>query len=120
MTNTGLKTPHIELMEIGPSADLVVRRTKFASADLMKTACRVPVDAAVYLFTIMKENDYYDNVFFVFLQPKKTKNISHDPFGSKLGRIHMPRQDYQKLQVKRGRALRPEKDGKAKKKTKSA
>ena len=36
MTKSGIKTPHIELEEIGPSADLVIRRTKFASADLFK------------------------------------------------------------------------------------
>lgn len=45
-------------------------------------------------------------------QPKKVKNMSKDVFGSKLGRIHMPRQDYRKLQVKRGRALRTEKSPK--------
>ena len=48
------------------------------------------------------------------LQPKKVKNISRDVFGSKMGRIHMPRQDFKKLQVKRGRALRPEKKAKGK------
>jgi len=83
---SGTKTPRVELLEIGPSADLVLRRTKLASADLFKTACRVPVQA----------------------KPKKTKNISKNALGTKLGRIHMPRQDFKKLQVKRGRALRPE------------
>ncbi|KZS14861.1 ribosome production factor 2 homolog [Daphnia magna] len=87
MTKSGTKTPHIELEEIGPSADLVIRRTKLASADLFKRACRTPSAA----------------------KPKKVKNMSKDVFGSKLGRIHMPRQDYRKLQVKRGRALRTEK-----------
>jgi len=81
------------LEEIGPSADLVIRRTKLASADLFKTACKTAVQA----------------------KPKKVKNISKDVFGSKLGRIHMPRQDFSKLQVKRGRALRPEKRLKGKK-----
>ncbi|EFX66779.1 ribosome production factor 2 homolog [Daphnia pulex] len=90
MTKSGTKTPHIELEEIGPSADLVIRRTKLASADLFKRACRTPSAA----------------------KPKKVKNMSKDVFGSKLGRIHMPRQDYRKLQVKRGRALRTEKSPK--------
>ena len=43
--------------------------------------------------------------------------MSKDVFGTKLGRIHMPRQDYKKLQVKRGRALRPEKTSKSSKKS---
>jgi len=90
MKESGCKTPRVELEEIGPSANLVMRRTKLASADLFKTACRTPTQA----------------------KPKKVKNISKDVFGSKLGRIHMPRQDFKKLNVKRGRALRKEKPAK--------
>jgi len=90
MKKSGSKTPHIELEEIGPSADLVIRRTNLASADLFKTACRYPAQA----------------------KPKKVKNVTKDVFGSKLGRIHMPRQDFKKLNVKRGRALKKEKPAK--------
>lgn len=95
MKKSGTKTPHIELEEIGPAADLVIRRTRLASSDLFKTACRTPAAA----------------------KPKKVKNMSKDVFGTRMGRIHMPRQDYNKLQVKRGRALRPEKKIKSNKKS---
>lgn len=47
MKKSGTKTPHIELEEIGPSADLVLRRSKLASSDLFKTACRTPAQAKV-------------------------------------------------------------------------
>lgn len=47
MKKSGTRTPHIELEEIGPAADLVIRRTRLASSDLFKTACRTPAAAKV-------------------------------------------------------------------------
>lgn len=40
------------------------------------------------------------------LQPRKIKNISHDAFGSKLGRIHMTKQDLSKLQTRKMKGLK--------------
>jgi hypothetical protein len=50
MKKSGTKTPHIELEEIGPAADLVIRITQLASSDLFKTACRTPAAAKVFFF----------------------------------------------------------------------
>lgn len=51
-------------------------------------------------------------LFFSF-QIKKTKNIAHDPFRNKTGRIHMERQDYSKLQTRKVKAFKSLKKEKA-------
>jgi len=84
MKKSGEKTPYVELEEIGPSADFVVRRTKLASADLFKAATRRPKE----------------------LKIKKVKNISKDVFGSKLGRVHMPKQNLNQLPTRNMKGLR--------------
>jgi len=84
LKKSGEKTPTVELEEMGPSADLVVRRVKLASADLFKTACKRPKE----------------------LKPKKVKNISKDPFGSTLGQVHIPRQDLTKLTTRKMKGLK--------------
>jgi len=40
------------------------------------------------------------------LQAKKVKNISKDPFGSQLGRVHMPKQDLRRLPTRNMKGLR--------------
>jgi len=47
LKKSGEKTPYAELEEIGPSADLVLRRTKLASKDLFKSSCKKPKEIKV-------------------------------------------------------------------------
>ncbi len=42
----------------------------------------------------------------LFFQPKKTKNISRDAFGTKHGRVHMQKQDITKLQTRKMKGLK--------------
>ncbi|KAJ3607113.1 hypothetical protein NHX12_026627 [Muraenolepis orangiensis] len=84
LKKSGCRTPRIELEEIGPSFDFVVRRVHLASDDLYKTAHRQPKS----------------------LKPKKKKNISHDAMGTKFGRLHMQKQDLTKLQTRKMKGLR--------------
>ncbi|KAJ8270774.1 hypothetical protein GJAV_G00119140 [Gymnothorax javanicus] len=84
LKKSGCRTPRIELEEMGPSFDFTMRRTHLASDDLYKTAHRQPKA----------------------LKPKKKKNISHDAFGTKFGRLHMQKQDLAKLQTRKMKGLR--------------
>lgn len=42
LKKSGSRTPRVEVEEMGPSLDLVMRRTHLASDDLMKAATKVP------------------------------------------------------------------------------
>lgn len=78
------KMPIATLIPTGPSMDLTPKRTKLASNDLWKLACKTPRTATI----------------------KKKKNVSQDVFGSILGRIHMGTQDYTKLVTKKMKGLK--------------
>lgn len=51
---SGTKTPRVEIVEIGPSIDLIVRRISLASDDLYKEACRQPKAAKVIDFVPLR------------------------------------------------------------------
>uniref|UniRef100_A0A7S4KWY1 Ribosome production factor 2 homolog n=1 Tax=Paramoeba aestuarina TaxID=180227 RepID=A0A7S4KWY1_9EUKA len=94
LKKSGMKVPKVDLAEIGPSFDFEIRRTKTAAPDAAKAALMQPRET----------------------NPKKVKNISTNVFGQKMGRVHMHRQDFEKLQVKKSKALkrpREESQGKA-------
>ncbi|XP_067950842.1 ribosome production factor 2 homolog [Watersipora subatra] len=84
LKKSGLRTPRVELEEIGPSFDFVIRRHKLASDHMYKDALKIPRT----------------------IKPKKKKNISHDVFGSKLGRVHMQKQDVKKMQIRKMKGLK--------------
>ncbi|KAJ1154921.1 hypothetical protein NDU88_007664 [Pleurodeles waltl] len=84
LKKSGCRTPRIELEEIGPSFDFIMRRTHLASDDLYKLAMKRPKT----------------------LKAKKKKNISRDTFGTTYGRIHMQKQDLAKLQTRKVKGLR--------------
>ena len=85
MKKSGTKLPRIELAEMGPRADLAVRRTHLASEDLFKTACK-----------------QVKNVGKV----KKVKNVTEDGLGTKHGRVHVPAQNIGTLQTRKVKAFK--------------
>lgn len=77
------RIPKVELAPMGPFLDFTLRRVQHASAALEKEAMRIPKE----------------------LKSKKVKNVSHDEFtGEAMGRIHMERQDFNKLELKKTKA----------------
>eukprot|EP00794_Sanderia_malayensis_P000160 gene160-772_t len=84
LKKSGTRVPRVEVTEIGPSFDLKVGRTRLAPDDLYREACRQPRAAKV----------------------RKIKNVDHDVFGTKTGRIHMQSQDLGKLQTRKSKALK--------------
>ncbi|TPX32678.1 hypothetical protein SmJEL517_g04183 [Synchytrium microbalum] len=82
------KLPRVELIEMGPRLDLVLRRSRWADDQKRKEAMRQPKE----------------------IKPKKVKNIEHDPIGDKFGRIHMGKQDLTKLQTRKMKGLKRSRD----------
>ena len=54
----------------------------------------------------MIKSKVFKNLSLDVFQPKKKKNISHDAFGTKFGRLHMQKQDLSKLQTRKMKGLR--------------
>lgn len=69
LKKSGTSTPRIELIEVGPSMDLVIRRHRLPYEDVKKTAMKTAQT-----------------------QPKKIKNVSRDVLQGKIGKIYMPDQ----------------------------
>ncbi|XP_032877892.1 ribosome production factor 2 homolog [Amblyraja radiata] len=84
MKKSGCRIPRIELEEMGPSFDFVLKRTHLASDDLYKKSLQQPKS----------------------LKAKKKKNLSRDVFGTSYGRIHMEKQDLAKLQTRKMKGLK--------------
>lgn len=80
--------PLVELSLMGPALDLKIGRIRFPSDDLMRQACKVPKE----------------------LTTKKVKNISHDKLGDKYGRVHVGKQEIHKIQTRKVKALKSNRD----------
>lgn len=77
--------PRVELHEeMGPACVFKVGRIQEALPDVWKHAIKVPKE----------------------MKDKKTKNVEFSAIGDKLGRVHMHRQDFEKLQTRKVRALK--------------
>ncbi|KAJ1561492.1 rRNA-binding ribosome biosynthesis protein rpf2 [Nowakowskiella sp. JEL0078] len=81
LKKSGSQLPRVELEEMGPRLDLVMRRFQFAHSDVWKEAVKT-------------------------VKPKKVKNIVHNETAQQVGRIHMQKQDLDKLQTRKMKGLK--------------
>lgn len=76
--------PRVDLELMGPSLDLEIRRIHENVSDLKKQSLRVPRG----------------------VKAVKVKNVTHNVFGERLGRMHMTKQEVDKMQVRKIKALK--------------
>ena len=79
--------PRVEMVEMGPSFDFTLGRERLPDFTLWKASMRKPTTLST---TSRSTDDKSKRV-------KKNKNISTDGLGQTVGRIHLGRQDYTKL-----------------------
>lgn len=72
---TGGKLPHVKMDEVGPRFEFVIGRNREPDRDRWKAAMRTPKAA----------------------KPRKVKNIETDALGRKRGRIHLGKQEFEKI-----------------------
>jgi len=104
MLASGVKTPRAELVPMGPHFDLVLRRSREADEDIMKAALRRPK---------ITKKDVESGL------GRKRKNLEVDEMGDLRGRVHVERQDLDKLQRKKVMALQDDDNQRVRKRVKT-
>jgi len=89
LNKSSSRIPRVELEEIGPRIDWVVRRSQLASDDLYKEACK-------QVANVRKQ--------------KKIKNMSEDVFGTKHAKIHIDAQQIKTVQTRKFKGLKETKE----------
>ncbi|XP_010488440.1 PREDICTED: ribosome production factor 2 homolog isoform X1 [Camelina sativa] len=77
LKRSGTIVPRMELVEVGPSMDLVIRRNRLPNESLMKEAMRTSKDKP----------------------KKKEKNVDQDAVRGKIGKIYMPDQKLDEMHL---------------------
>lgn len=108
LKKSGTKIPRIEVEEIGPSMDLVIRRTQLASDELFKQACKKPKELkvrfskSIILCTVVLRTLIQEFIY----QTKTKKNITRDGLANTLGRVHVGKQMLNTIQTRKMKGLK--------------
>ena len=103
------KLPRVEVKEMGPRLDLILRRTRWADDQRRKLALRQPAELKVRgdsdkSFPSPSRVEY--SQCQLCSQVTKVKNVERNPIGDKFGRIHLGKQDLSKLQTRKMKGLK--------------
>jgi ribosome production factor 2 len=91
LLSSGTRIPRVELVNMGPSLDLVLRRHTNPDPELLKQAMKKPK---------LKKTDVEKGL------GKKRKNMEVDEMGDLRGRVHVGKQDLGKLQTRKMKGLK--------------
>jgi ribosome production factor 2 len=91
--------PRVELVEMGPSFDFTIGRERLPDFTMWKASMKKPTTLSTTSSTDPAKKK----------SVKKNKNISTDALGQTIGRIHLGRQDYTKLNTVHRKDQRPAK-----------
>ncbi|KAJ3506495.1 hypothetical protein NLJ89_g6837 [Agrocybe chaxingu] len=91
LKSSGTRIPRVELVPMGPSLDLVLRRHQPPDPELWKQAMKRPK---------LKKTDVEKGL------GKKKKNMEVDDMGDLRGQIHVGKQDLSKLQTRKMKGLK--------------
>ncbi|KAF2109337.1 ribosome biogenesis protein-like protein RPF2 [Lophiotrema nucula] len=81
---SGQKLPRVEVEEMGPRIDFTLGRERFAEEDMWKAAIKKPKGT----------------------EPRTKKNVDMDIMGDKVGKIHLPKQDFSEMQTRKMKGLK--------------
>ncbi|KAG9014634.1 rRNA-binding ribosome biosynthesis protein rpf2 [Tulasnella sp. JGI-2019a] len=93
---SGVRTPRAELVPMGPSLDLTLRRHQYADEEIWKRAMKRPK---------LAKGDIEKGL------GKKEKNMEVDEMGDVRARIHVGKQNLDKLQTRKMKGLKPSRGG---------
>ncbi|TDL18941.1 Brix-domain-containing protein [Rickenella mellea] len=91
LLSSGTRVPRVELAPMGPSLDLSLRRHRPPDPEMWKAAMRRPK---------LKKQDIEKGL------GKKKKNLDTDEMGDLRGRVHVGKQDLDKLQTRKMKGLK--------------
>ncbi|KAI0798631.1 Brix domain-containing protein [Irpex lacteus] len=95
--SSGTRVPRVELTPMGPSIDLSLRRNQDADPELLKQALKRPK---------IKKQDIEKGLG----NKKKMRNLEVDEMGDLRGRVHIAKQDLNKLQTRKMKGLKGGRD----------